>query len=79
MNGLRDDDAESGYASRASFASEFSTRDNGEGVQVFFKEHTRNLSKGSTSSYISRGKKTIHGKPRPETKACHDLIHCYLF
>jgi serine/arginine repetitive matrix protein 2 len=65
VNGLRDDDVESAYGGRASFASEYSTREpNNDGVQVFFKEHTR---KGSGSSFLSR-KKTLQGKGRPETK-----------
>lgn len=63
VNGLRDDEEESVYSGRASFTSEYS----GEGgVQVFFKEHTRTGSKGSTGSFVSRKKS---GK-RPETKVC---------
>ncbi|KAG5220594.1 hypothetical protein IMY05_C4558000100 [Salix suchowensis] len=34
VNGLRDDDVESVYAHRASFASEYSSRENGDGVQL---------------------------------------------
>ncbi|KAF8894697.1 hypothetical protein BD779DRAFT_1669167 [Infundibulicybe gibba] len=69
VNGLRDDDDESGYASRASFASEYSTRETSEGVQIFVKEHGRAGSKSSTSngSLVSR-KKSLTGKNRPETK-----------
>ena len=52
MNGLRDDDAESFYDSRRSFASEYS----GEGVKVFFKEHGRKGSRGSNASFLSRKK-----------------------
>ena len=67
MNGLRDDDAESFYDSRRSFASDYS----GEGVKVFFKEHGRKGSRGSNASFLSRKK---HLQPsssnRPETKVC---------
>lgn len=67
MNGLRDEDAESLYASRSSIASDFSaSQSNAEGVQVLFKEHARAGSKGSNSSFLSR-KKSL-GKSRPETK-----------
>ena len=67
MNGLRDDDAESFYASRSSIASNFSgSQSNAEGVQILFKEHTRAGSKGSNSSFLGR-KKSL-GKNRPETK-----------
>ncbi|KAI0048567.1 hypothetical protein FA95DRAFT_1517317 [Auriscalpium vulgare] len=66
VNGLRDDDAESFYGSRASFMSEYSLRD--EGVQLFFKEHGRKTSKDSQSSFLSR-RRTTQGVPkRPETK-----------
>jgi serine/arginine repetitive matrix protein 2 len=71
VNGLRDDDEESVYtgrASRASFASEYSTRENSEGgLQVFVKEHGRTGSKGSNASFLSR-KRTLQGQQRPETK-----------
>ncbi|KAF5365720.1 hypothetical protein D9758_003275 [Tetrapyrgos nigripes] len=60
VNGLRDDDVESLYASRASFASEF---DGDESMQVFVKDHTRTGSKGSNNSFLSRKKKL-----RPETQ-----------
>jgi len=70
VNGLRDDEEESVYTgrvSRASFASEYSARENGEGgLQVFVKEHERSGSKGSNSS-LSR-KRPLHGQQRPETK-----------
>jgi len=59
-----EDDDVDGYPNRASFASEYSIREGGDGVQVFFKEHGR---KGSGSSFLPR-KKTIAGKSRPETK-----------
>lgn len=67
VNGLRDEDDDAdGYANRASFASEYSLRENaGDGVQVFFKEHGR---KGSSSSFLPR--KKITAKSRPETKVC---------
>lgn len=67
MNGLRDDDLESVYASRTSLASEYSLRDNTEGLQVFVKEHGKSTSKGSSSSFLSR-KKPSQSKNRPETK-----------
>ncbi|KAH7889253.1 hypothetical protein F5I97DRAFT_1842877 [Phlebopus sp. FC_14] len=67
VNGLRDDDVESLYASRTSLGSEYSTRENGDGLQIFVKEHARSTSKGSTSSFLSR-KKSSQGKNRPETK-----------
>lgn len=67
VNGLRDDDLESAYASRTSLASEYSLRDNTEGLQVFVKEHGKSTSKGSGSSFISR-KKPSQSKNRPETK-----------
>lgn len=65
VNGLRDDDAESFYDNRASFASEYS----GDGVKVFFKEHGRKTSKSSNSSFLSR-KKQPSSSLRPETKVC---------
>ncbi|KAJ6496532.1 hypothetical protein C8R47DRAFT_1114440 [Mycena vitilis] len=65
VNGLRDEDDDTdGYANRASFASEYSIREGGDGVQVFFKEHGR---KGSGSSFLPR-KKAAPSKSRPETK-----------
>ncbi|KAJ8522916.1 hypothetical protein ONZ45_g585 [Pleurotus djamor] len=66
VNGLRDDDVDSVYAHRSSFASEYSSRENGEGMQVFFKEHNRAGSKGSATSFLSR--KKSQAKHRPETK-----------
>ncbi|KZT28525.1 hypothetical protein NEOLEDRAFT_1145744 [Neolentinus lepideus HHB14362 ss-1] len=67
VNGLRDDDGESIYASRASFLSEYSLHDSSQdGMQVFFKEHGRKSSKSSSTSYLS--KKTPLGQNRPETK-----------
>ncbi|KAG2158420.1 uncharacterized protein EDB93DRAFT_668503 [Suillus bovinus] len=67
VNGLRDDDLESAYASRTSLTSEYSLRDNTEALQVFVKEHDRSTSKGSGSSFLSR-KKPSQSKNRPETK-----------
>jgi len=68
VNGLRDDDVESTYASRISFSSDYSApRQAGDGGQVFFREHSRTSSKGSMSSFLSR-KKSPTGKTRPETK-----------
>ncbi|KAG5728310.1 hypothetical protein E4T56_gene19195 [Termitomyces sp. T112] len=68
VNGLREeDDDESVYTRRTSFASEYGARGaNGDGLQVFVKEHGRSGSKGSTSSFLSR--KRSQGKARPETK-----------
>lgn len=74
MNGLREeDDDESVYTRRTSFASEYGARGtNGEGLQVFVKEHGRSGSRGSTSSsFLSR--KRGQGKSRPETKVCYVL------
>ncbi|KAH9483993.1 hypothetical protein JR316_0003471 [Psilocybe cubensis] len=66
VNGLRDGDDESIYSGRASFASEYSTREPGnDGLQAFMKEHARSGSKGSISSFVS--KKKPQGKNRPET------------
>jgi len=69
VNGLRDEDEESVYTGRASFTSEYSTREasGDSGLQIFVKEHYRAGSKGSNSSFVSR-KKTNQGKQRPETK-----------
>lgn len=70
VNGLRDDDDESEYAgrgSRASFTSEYSTRESEGGLQVFVKEHGRSGSKSSNSSFLAR-KKPLPGQQRPETK-----------
>ncbi|EPQ58417.1 hypothetical protein GLOTRDRAFT_137137 [Gloeophyllum trabeum ATCC 11539] len=68
VNGLRDDDGESIYASRASFLSEYSLHDSSQdGMQVFFKEHGRKSSKGSNTSYLSH-KKSPLAQNRPETK-----------
>ncbi|KAF9566339.1 hypothetical protein CPC08DRAFT_116394 [Agrocybe pediades] len=65
VNGLRDGDDESIYSGRASFTSEYSTREDGQ--SVFTKEHGRSTSKGSASSFVSK-KKPQQGKVRPETK-----------
>jgi hypothetical protein len=64
VNGLRDDD-ESIYTGRSSFASEYEASD--EGMKVFFKEHGRSGSRGSTSSYLSP-KKSQGSGVRPETQ-----------
>jgi serine/arginine repetitive matrix protein 2 len=70
VNGLRDADDESLYTSRASFASEYSTREPGsDGGSIFTKEHSRTGSKGSAVSFASK-KKPQQGKVRPETKVC---------
>ncbi|KAI0648259.1 hypothetical protein C8Q79DRAFT_564029 [Trametes meyenii] len=69
VNGLRDDDGESYYGDRASFYSEYSMKDTNENVKLFFKEHERKSSKGSTSSFLSRKKpQQPKGTARPETK-----------
>ncbi|EIW60763.1 uncharacterized protein TRAVEDRAFT_71059 [Trametes versicolor FP-101664 SS1] len=70
VNGLRDDDGESYYGDRASFYSEYSVKDTNENVKLFFKEHERKSSKGSTSSsFLSRKKpQQPKGSARPETK-----------
>jgi len=66
VNGLRDDDADSFYGNRASFASEYSLKEsNSEGVQVYFKDHGRAPSRGSVGSLVSRKKQPTQ---RPETK-----------
>jgi hypothetical protein len=68
VNGLRDDDNDSIYSlGRNSIASDYSTHESGENMQVFVKEHVRTGSKGSQASIASR-KKVSGGKPRPETK-----------
>jgi serine/arginine repetitive matrix protein 2 len=68
VNGLRDEDAESFYDNRASFASEYS----GEGVKVSFKEHGRKSSKSSNTSFVSRKamkpSSSASASQRPETK-----------
>ncbi|THH32978.1 hypothetical protein EUX98_g1207 [Antrodiella citrinella] len=65
VNGLRDDDVESYFGGeRASFASEYSARD--EGVKISFKEHGRKSSKSSNNSLL--GRKKPQGVNRPETK-----------
>lgn len=63
VNGLRDEDSESIYPGRASFASEYEPD---EGVKVYFREHTRNTSKGSASSIVSRKRHPMSN--RPETQ-----------
>jgi len=65
VNGLRDDDADSEYAGRSSFQSDYDD----EGLQVYVRDHTRQGSKGSNSSFLSRKKLLpAQGKNRPETK-----------
>jgi serine/arginine repetitive matrix protein 2 len=67
VNGLRDDDAESIWGNRASFASDVSLREpngvNGSGVQVLVREHSK---KSNNPSFLSR--KKSQGRSRPETK-----------
>ncbi|CAK5277758.1 unnamed protein product [Mycena citricolor] len=66
VNGLRNDDDDlDAFNHRGSFASDYSLRDSGDGVQVFFKEHGR---KGSGSSYFGRKKSITAKSGRPETK-----------
>ena len=75
VNGLRGDDNESFYGDRASFASEYSLRDGPtDGVQLYFKEHGRSGSKGSTSSFMSSKKQGAVN--RPETKVRRLPILC---
>lgn len=68
VNGLRDDDTESFYGSRTSFASEYSVREpngsNNDGMQVFVKEH--GAKGGGNPTFLSRKKSQT--KSRPETK-----------
>jgi serine/arginine repetitive matrix protein 2 len=67
VNGLRDDDVESAYPSRGSYASEYSAGASAsEGVQILFKDHTRSESKSSSSSYAPR--RQHQAKDRPDTK-----------
>ncbi|KXN82570.1 hypothetical protein AN958_02421, partial [Leucoagaricus sp. SymC.cos] len=74
VSGLRsDDDEESIYNGRASFASEYSTGTQGgqewDNMQVTVREHTRSSSRGSYSSFALKSKKQgAQGKSRPETK-----------
>ncbi|KAJ3512524.1 hypothetical protein NLJ89_g3468 [Agrocybe chaxingu] len=68
INSLRDADEDSIYSGRASFASEYSSREPvSDTLQAFVKDHNRSGSRGSVSSFVSR-KKTQPGKIRPETK-----------
>lgn len=71
VNGLRGEDTESIYQRRISAASELSAyTPDGEVEQLFFKEHVRTGSKGSTNSFLSRKRNPAPGKvdQRPETK-----------
>lgn len=69
VNGLRADDAESIFQHRVSFSSEFSGgAHDSDGEQLFFKEHTRNASKGSNMSNFVRKKTASPALNRPETK-----------
>jgi serine/arginine repetitive matrix protein 2 len=68
VNGLRDDDMDSVYPSRASFASEYSGQEGNESVQVRFKQHGRSGSTGSSTSFAPSSKKLYPGNVRPETK-----------
>lgn len=73
VHGLRDEDDDFMYPTRNSFASEYSTQENDNGLQIFVKEHARSGSKGSTTSYLSRRRPAAtvnYGKARPETKVC---------
>lgn len=69
VNGLRDDDMDSVFPNRASFASNYSSQDGNEPVQVRFRQHGRSGSTGSTSSFALSSKKLQPGSVRPETKA----------
>lgn len=74
MSGLRsDEDEESIYTGRASFASEYSAGaqvgQDWDNMQVTVKEHTRSGSRGSYSSFALKNKKqSAQSKNRPETK-----------
>ncbi|KAF9452258.1 hypothetical protein P691DRAFT_247870 [Macrolepiota fuliginosa MF-IS2] len=74
VSGLRsDEDEESIYTGRASFASEYSAGTQGgqdwDNMQITVKEHARSNSKGSYSSFALKNKKQpAQGKSRPETK-----------
>ncbi|TFK72178.1 hypothetical protein BDN72DRAFT_792778 [Pluteus cervinus] len=73
VNGLRDEDEDDTYTTRNSFASEYSTRENDSGLQIFVKDHGRSSSKASNTSFVSRKKQQLSpgtGK-RPETKVYH--------
>ncbi|KAG7452682.1 uncharacterized protein BT62DRAFT_925232 [Guyanagaster necrorhizus] len=61
VNGLRDDDSESLYASRTSLASEYDVHD--EDMQVYVREHLRKSVASNYSPQKPQGK-----SPRPETK-----------
>jgi hypothetical protein len=66
VNGLRDDDVESTYQNRVSFASEYSVQEtSSEGLQVMFKERANAESRNS----FAPPKTLVNGKARPETKA----------
>lgn len=75
VSGLRndEDDEESIYNGRTSFASEYSTGTQGgqewDNMQVTVKEQARSNSRGSYSSFALKSKKqAAQGKSRPETK-----------
>jgi len=51
VNNLRDEDSESVYPGRASFASDYEPD---EGMKVSFRQHGRHYSHGSASSFVSR-------------------------
>ncbi|KAI5124490.1 hypothetical protein M0805_003017 [Coniferiporia weirii] len=68
VNGLRADDAESIYPRRGSLDSEYSSvpPNDGDTEQLFFKEHMRTGSKGSSVSNFA--KRRSQAANRPETK-----------
>lgn len=71
MNGLREDEEDDTFDSRLSFVSETSADQDNDGVQLFFKEHGRNASKGSNQSFLTRAHKKPRqqqGGLRPDTK-----------
>lgn len=74
VNGLRAEDTESLYQRRASFDSEYSYGQPGDGdtEQLFFKEHNhqRTGSKSSNSSHLNRRRSHQAAANRPETKVC---------
>lgn len=68
--GLDEDEISSIYAGRQSVESDYSGKspDVQDDVQIFFREHKRMASKGSTSSTLSKKKIFAATATRPETK-----------
>jgi serine/arginine repetitive matrix protein 2 len=69
VNGLREDDEDDTWDSRASFVSTTSLgSEDANGVQLFFKEHGRSGSKASAASRAPKKPRPAPGGIRPETK-----------